>query len=93
MENLKKTNSPTPRTDEQKKKQIIANQKYRDKKRNDEDYKIKTREYQNKYYKENQEKVNEYQRNYQREVYYPKNKKSIKDQDLYALLPFLTVSE
>ena len=93
MENSKKsTSNRTKRTvEEQKKAQIIANQKYRDKKRNDEDYKNKTREYQNRYYKSNQEKVNEYQRNYQREVYYPAHKKIIKDVDINALLPFLTI--
>ena len=93
MENSKKsTSTSTKRTvEEQKAAQIIYNQRYRDKKRNDEDYKNKTREYQNKYYKINQEKVNEYQRNYQREVYYPAHKKTTKDADLNALLPFLTL--
>jgi hypothetical protein len=78
MENLKNINNiRTKMTPEEKMKaQVEANKRYRKKKQSDVDYKAKINEYANKYYQLNKEKVNQYQRDYQREIYYPKHRET-----------------
>ena len=77
--------------------QRAANKKYRDKMKSNEEYKAKQKVRMQNYYINNREKYNEYQREYQRTVYYPnkkneelKNKYIEKETEL--LLPFLIKS-
>ena len=70
IKNIRTKMSP----EEKMKAQVEANKRYRNKKQNDEEYKAKINLYANQYYQLNKEKVNQYQRDYQRNVYYPKHK-------------------
>ena len=77
--------------------QRAANKKYRDKMKSNEEYKARQKVRMQNYYINNREKYNEYQREYQRTVYYPnkkneelKNKYIEKETEL--LLPFLIKS-
>jgi hypothetical protein len=74
--------------------QRAANKKYREKMKENQEYKDKQKVRMQNYYINNREKYNEYQREYQRTVYYPnkkneelKNKYIEKETEL--LLPFL----
>ena len=74
--------------------QRAANKKYRDKMKFNEEYKARQKVRMQNYYINNREKYNEYQREYQRTVYYP-NKKNEELKNKYIetetelLLPFL----
>ena len=77
--------------------QRAANKKYRDKMKENQEYKARQKVRMQNYYINNREKYNEYQREYQRTVYYPnkkneelKNKYIEKETEL--LLPFLIKS-
>jgi len=74
--------------------QRAANKKYCDKMKENQEYKARQKVRMQNYYVNNREKYNEYQREYQRTVYYPnkkneelKNKYIEKETEL--LLPFL----
>ena len=74
--------------------QRAANKKYREKMKENQEFKDKQKIRMQNYYINNREKYNEYQREYQRTVYYP-NKKNEKLKNKYIeketepLLPFL----
>jgi hypothetical protein len=86
-------------TDEKKvsksESQRLANKKYREKMKENQEYKDKQKERMKNYYLKNREKYNEYQRDYQRTIYYPnKRQEELKnkriDKEIDILLPFLT---
>ena len=74
--------------------QRLANKKYREKMKDNQEYKDKQKERMKNYYLKNKEKYNEYQREYQRNIYYPhKRQEELKnkyfDKETQVLLPFL----
>ena len=74
--------------------QRLANKKYREKMKENQEYKDKQKERMKTYYLKNREKYNEYQREYQRNIYYPhKRQEELKnkflDKETQVLLPFL----
>ena len=74
--------------------QRAANKKYREKMKENQEYKAKQKVRMQNYYINNREKYNEYQRDYQRTIYYPnKRQEELKnkfiDKETEVLLPFL----
>ena len=72
-----------------------AKKRYYEKIKNTDEYKQKCREYQREYIAKDKERYNDYQRNYQRTVYYPKvkeegrRKNKYLEQEIDSLLPIL----
>lgn len=75
--------------------QRAANKKYREKMKENQEFKDKQKIRMQNYYINNREKYNEYQRDYQRTIYYPNKrqeelKNKFRDKEIDILLPFLT---
>jgi hypothetical protein len=74
--------------------QRLANKKYREKMKENQEYKDTQKERMKTYYLKNREKYNEYQREYQRNIYYPHTrqeelKNKYFEKETQVLLPFL----
>jgi|LakMenEpi03Aug12_release.lakeMendotaPanAssembly.Ray.scaffolds.fasta_scaffold241637_2 hypothetical protein len=91
MEN-KNENSDASKTYEERQRE--ARRRYYEKIKDTEEYKQKNRDKQRKFMEKDKEKYNEYQREYQRNVYYPKvkngeRKNKYLENEVNVLLPML----
>jgi hypothetical protein len=62
--------------EEKMKTQVEVNKRYRKKKQEDKEYKAKKNLYAKTFYENNSKKVKKYQQDYQRKIYYPKNRET-----------------